>query len=116
MKYLIIILGILSNAMASVLIKYATLPPRKFPSITEPGEAIRNWPFWVGLFLYGIAFILYGMSLARFPLNIAHPLLTAGAIAFVALFSLIVFQETFAWNTIAGILFILVGVILITSK
>jgi len=116
MKWLILILGILSNASASVLIKMAMIYPRKFPSLQYPMEALRNWPFWLGLFLYGVAFLLYAAALARLPLNVAHPILTSGAIAVVAVCSLLIFKETFYWNTIVGILCITIGVVLITLQ
>lgn len=35
MKWLILILGIASNASASVLVKLAMLPPRRFPSLSD---------------------------------------------------------------------------------
>ncbi|MFV3370557.1 EamA family transporter [Pseudomonas sp. NY15435] len=116
MKWLILLLGILSNASASVLVKLAMMPPRKFPSLTEPMAALANWPFWLGLGLYGAAFLLYAAALARLPLNIAHPVLTAGAVATVALFSILIFRETFHWTTIAGILLVIIGVGLITAR
>lgn len=115
MKWLILVLGILSNASASVLIKLAITPPRRLPSLLEPWELLRNWPFWLGLFLYGSAFLLYTAALSRLPLNVAHPVLTAGAIATVAIFSLIIFKEPFSWTTGAGIILIILGVILLTS-
>lgn len=116
MKWLILILGILSNASASVLVKMAMMPPRKFPSIGDPMAALSNWPFWLGLGLYGGAFILYAAALARLPLNVAHPVLTAGAVATVALFSVIFFRESFHWTTGAGIVLIIAGVGLITAR
>ncbi|WP_337994471.1 DMT family transporter [Pseudomonas shahriarae] len=116
MKWLILILGILSNASASVLVKMAMMPPRKFPSIGDPMAAFSNWPFWLGLGLYGGAFILYAAALARLPLNVAHPVLTAGAVATVALFSVIFFRESFHWTTGAGIVLIIAGVGLITAR
>ena len=114
-KWLILILGILSNASASVLVKMA-MPPRKFPSVGDPMAALSNWPFWLGLGLYGGAFILYAAALARLPLNVAHPVLTAGAVATVALFSVIFFRESFHWTTGAGIVLIIAGVGLITAR
>ena len=51
MKWLILILGIASNASASVLVKMAMMPPRKFPSLSDPMAALTNWPFWLGLAL-----------------------------------------------------------------
>ncbi|WP_330508393.1 SMR family transporter [Pseudomonas putida] len=116
MKWVILILGILSNASASVLVKLAMLPPRKFPSLSDPMAALSNWPFWSGLMLYGAAFLLYAAALARLPLNVAHPVLTAGAIATVAVFSLLFFREPFNWTTGAGIILVIVGVGLITAR
>jgi multidrug transporter EmrE-like cation transporter len=78
--------------------------------------ALSNWPFWLGLGLYGVAFLLYAAALARLPLNVAHPILTSGAVAAVALCSLFIFRESFHWTTITGILLVLVGVVLITLK
>lgn len=116
MKWLILILGIASNASASVLVKFAMMPPRKFPSLNNPLEALSNWPFWLGLGLYGAAFLLYAAALARLPLNVAHPVLTSGAVATVALCSLLIFREPFHWTTIAGILLVVAGVALITVR
>lgn len=115
-KWLILALGILSNASASVLIKMAMMPPRKFPSLSDPSAALSNWPFWLGLGLYGAAFLLYAAALVRLPLNVAHPLLTAGAVATVALFSVILFHEPFHWTTGVGILLVIAGVVLITAR
>jgi len=116
MKWLILILGIASNASASVLVKFAMMPPRKFPSFSDPMTALGNWPFWLGLGLYGVAFLLYAAALARLPLNVAHPVLTSGAVAAVALCSLLIFREPFHWTTIAGILLVVAGVALITVR
>jgi multidrug transporter EmrE-like cation transporter len=116
MKWLILMLGIAANASASVLVKMAMMPPRRFPSITDPLAALNNWPFWFGLGLYGGAFLLYAAALARLPLNVAHPLLTSGAVATVALFSVLIFREPFHWATGAGILLVIAGVALITTR
>jgi small multidrug resistance pump len=116
MKWLILILGIVSNASASVLIKMAMLPPRKFPTPADPMAAVSNWPFWLGLGLYGAAFLLYAAALARLPLNVAHPILTAGAVAMVALSSAVIFREPFPWTTGVGIFLVIAGVAFITAR
>lgn len=117
MKWLILILGIAANASASVLVKMAMIPPRKFPTLDDSiRSVIGNWPFWFGLGLYGVAFLLYAAALARLPLNVAHPVLTSGAVAAVALCSLLIFRESFHWTTIAGILLVVAGVALITVR
>lgn len=116
MKWLILVLGIAANASASVLIKMAMMPPRKFPSFSDPLASISNWPFWLGLGLYGGAFLLYAAALARLPLNVAHPVLTSGAVATVALISVLIFSEPFHWNTLVGIFLVIAGVALITAR
>jgi len=116
MKWLILIIGIAANASASVLVKMAMMPPRQFPSLRDPWAALSNWPFWLGLGLYGAAFLLYAAALARLPLNVAHPVLTSGAVAAVALASIVIFKEPFHWTTGAGILLVIAGVALITAR
>ncbi|CNK46437.1 DMT family transporter [Yersinia alsatica] len=116
MKWLILVLGIASNASASVLIKMAMMPPRKFPSLADPLASLTNWPFWLGLALYGGAFLFYAAALSYLPLNVAHPILTTGAVAAVALLSVLVFNEPFHWTTGAGIFLVIAGVALITAK
>jgi len=116
MKWLILILGVASNASASVLVKIAMTPPRRFPSLADPGAALSNWPFWAGLVLYGTAFLLYAAALARLPLNVAHPILTAGAVASVAVLSVVLFDEPMPWTTALGIALVIVGVVLITAR
>ena len=115
MKWLILALGIASNASASVLVKIAMTPPRRFPSFDDPWSAAANWPFWLGLVLYGTAFLLYAAALTRLPLNVAHPVLTSGSIAVVAVLSLLVFQERFYLSTVLGIAFIVLGVLFVTA-
>jgi small multidrug resistance pump len=115
MKWMILLLGVLTNASASVLVKMAMLPPRSFPSLSDPAQALRNWPFWAGLVLYGAAFLLYAAALARLPLNIAHPVLTSGAIATVALMAVLIFREPFHLSTGLGILLIVIGVSVLTA-
>lgn len=115
MKWFILIFGLVANAFASILVKMAMLPPRKFPSLVDPMAAVGNWPFWLGLVMYGITFLLYAASLAKLPLNVVHPVLTSGSIVIVSIFSLLILHESFHWTTGVGILFVVVGVGLITA-
>lgn len=115
MKWLVLLLGIAANASASVMVKMAVTSPRQFPSIDDPRAALANWPFWAGVVLYGVAFLLYAAALVRIPLNVAHPVLTSGAIATVAVLSVILFHEPLPWTTVLGIVFVVVGVALITA-
>ena len=116
MKWIILISGIIANSSASVLVKLAILPPRKFPSFSEPMAIFSNLPFWLGLCLYGVAFFLYSASLTRLPLNVAHHILTSGTIVAVTLFSIFLFHEPFHWTRLIGIALVIIGVALITAR
>lgn len=116
MKWIILALGIVSNTSASILVKVAMTPPRRFPSPSDPASLLTNWPFWLGLILYGATFLLYAAALARLPLNVAHPILTAGAVAAVALCSVLLLGEPMYWTKASGIALVIVGVTLITTK
>jgi multidrug transporter EmrE-like cation transporter len=116
MKWLLLVVSLLANASASVLIKIAGKPPRLLPSLETLPASLLNLPFLGGVVLYGVAFITYAVALTRLPLNIVHPILTAGALALVALASVFLFQEEFTWQRGAGLILITIGVALIATK
>ena len=115
MKWLILIFGILSNASASVLIKVAS---QKIDLVTyskNPLKILLNFPLLGGIVLYAIAFVLYAMALQKFPLSFAHPVLTSGAILCVASVSFIFFKEPFGIAKVVGLLFISLGIFLVSK-
>jgi multidrug transporter EmrE-like cation transporter len=114
MKWLILIAGIAANASASVLIKVAMIPPRRMPTLSDPLSVLSNWPLLLGLVLYGTTFLLYTAALAVLPLNVAHPVLTSGAVASVAVLSYALLREPFPWTTALGVVFVSAGVVLIS--
>lgn len=114
MKWLILVLGILSNASASVLIKIAMTNTSAPIQFNKPLSIIGNIPLVSGLSLYGLAFILYAVALTYLPLNVAHPTLTSGSIALVAVASVAFFGETLNYVNMAGIILIVLGVVAIT--
>ena len=109
-------LGVACNASASVLVKVAASAPRRPLSLTHPVDSLGNFPLISGLALYGLAFLLYAMALARLPLNVVHPVLTCGSIAIVALSSALLFHEPFPLTRVIGIGLVLVGVGLISTS
>ncbi|OEE68516.1 multidrug transporter [Enterovibrio norvegicus] len=115
MKYLILIAGILANASASILIKYAV------SNSSGIGQSfyqkfLLNPTLIGGVILYGVAFLLYTIALSKFPLNIAHPLLTSGSIAMVAFASVVGFGEKMSYLNMIGVLLIIIGVIALTVR
>ena len=116
MRWLILVAGILSNATASALLKLASTPPHAFPTLSQPMTALQNLPLLAGAALYVVAFGCYAWALSAFPLNLAHPVMTAGSIALVAGASYAVFGEEFAWTTVAGFVLILAGIVLVSLR
>lgn len=111
MKWLFLFLGLLANAGASVLIKVGV--SRNFLlelSLAGVMTFLKNWPLLFGIVLYGMAFLLYMVSLAKLPLTVVHPTMTAGSIALVGLAAFFLFHERFSVTTIFGFAFILIGV------
>lgn len=116
MKWLFLFAGIFCNAAASVLVKIALGPGQPLFSIAQPFALLKNIPLLTGLFFYGATFILYALSLMQLPLNVAHPVMTSGAVAVVALCSVLIFRESFYWTTGLGVLLVIGGVWLITLR
>lgn len=116
LKWAIIVAGIVANVSASLLVKVAMSAPWPAPDLQRPLELLRNLPLVGGVLLYGAAFVLYAAALARLPLNVAHPVLTAGAIAGVALVSAMTLREPMPPLTALGIGLVLCGVVLISRS
>ena len=116
MKWIILLLGILSNASASILIKVAMSNASAPIQLSQPLSIFGNISLMAGISLYGIALILYASALNYLPLNIAHPTLTSGSIALVVIASVIFFGETLLAKDIIGILLITFGVVALTIK
>jgi multidrug transporter EmrE-like cation transporter len=113
LNILILLMGVACNAAASVLIKIATRAPYPPLKVTEPLAWLQNLPLWGGLACFGLAFGFYVLALQRLPLHVAHPVMTCGAVALVAVMAFLVFKEPMGLAAWAGILCILLGVLLL---
>ena len=116
MKWIILLLGVLSNTSASLLIKMA------MSEVTVPRDVsgflgmMSNLHLIFGLALYGMAFLFYSLALINLPLTVAHPILTGGSVALVTLASVLVFGETLTLINILGLIFIIFGVVALTHS
>lgn len=114
MTWLALVLGIVSNALASILVKIAG----------EAGESnvqsmrLLNFPInfltLAGVFFYGVAFVAYAVSLRQLPLHVAQPIMTSGAILIVALYAFTISKETPSISSLLGVLLIVSGVVTLT--
>jgi small multidrug resistance pump len=116
MNLLILAMGVLSNAAASLLIKVATRAPYPPLKVTEPLVWLSNGPLWAGLGCFGLAFGFYVLALQRLPLHVAHPIMTCGAVVVVTCMAALYFKEAIPPLALVGIGLILVGVVLLQSS
>lgn len=106
MTWLLLVVGILANAAASVLVKLSS----SGPLVLSPA-LITNWRLWVAAASYGVAFLAYAAAVTRLPLNVAHPVATAGAIVLVGLCSALLIRETFTPLHWVGYSLLLAGIL-----
>ena len=113
MQWIVVALAICANTVAALFIKMAASPDRSMPSLNPFNLALTNWPLWLGLICYGMALILYIVALATLPVSVAHPIITAGAIAAVSSSAFLFFGERITVLGIIGIILVAFGVGLI---
>lgn len=113
MKWIILLLAIATNACASVLLKAVVSSDKRQSILVDPLSYLTSAWIWVGLVLYGLAFVFYTASLSQFPLNVAHPVITAGAIVTVVAASALIFGEVFDGFIAFGMIFVLTGLSII---
>jgi len=119
MLYLFIALSILSNVIANVSLKIGAgrlsglswqLPIQSFFKI------ITDIPLVAGGAFYVFSFACYIYILNQANLSLVYPILTSVAMILVTLVSVFYLNETLKIVQAAGILFIIVGVCLVSYK
>lgn len=110
---IILIVTILSNALANVFIKFGTrtLPPLDLGNIIPNlGKIVGNGWIMLGALLFVSNFPLYNMVLQRMKLSIAFPLITSSAFAVALVISVFVFHESLRVPHYVGLLLLTIGV------
>lgn len=116
MNWSILTLGILANASASILIKLSG------DDQATGLASLRLWGFNInlatvaGLFFYGVAFLAYAISLRELPLHVAQPIMTAGAIVLVSVFSFTLGREHISFSALLGIALVIAGVVALSTS
>ena len=111
MGLLMLIGGILTNALASVLLKLSA----GHRAGADGGliAVLLDWRLIGAVGSYFLSFLLYSVSLRNLPLSVAQPVLTASAIVLIGICSVVFFSEAFSPLKIAGYGLLIVGVVLI---
>lgn len=81
-------------------------------AITAAVKLLGNPWVIAGFFCYGISSIIWLMILKRVPLSTAYPMISFSYVLVVIL-SAVILKEPIRWQTIAGMMFIMLGVSMI---
>ncbi len=111
----ILVLGcaIVFNAGANILLK---LGMKNAGNLGELGigrmiiAALTNVWVWLGLFSFGIAFVLYSIVLSKMKLSIAYPIMTSSGFVIVVIAAMFLFQEDLTLIKLGGIALIAAGI------
>ena len=89
-KYIVLILGIMSNVSAQISLRYGMRNiniSRKSNLFNTIVEVFSNWQILQGLLLYGIGFTLYLYILSKFEVSYIYPIMTASIFILLITFS-----------------------------
>jgi len=106
-KYFLIVLGVLSSAIAQMFIKKAS------------GLSFGNVLFFIYFCLAGIFYVgsfgLYTLILKYFPITKISPVMTLGTMTMVVIFGIFMFHEIITIKQVIGMVIGAVAIVLIVS-
>lgn len=115
--WLVLLLSICCSSTAHVALKLGALQLKASPIAPGlPSLAVAvlssGW-LWAGVILHGLALATWIYSLARVQLSIAYSFIALGYV-FIAIASVLVFQEALTPGRIIGMVLVVAGVLMIT--
>lgn len=115
--YFLLALAIVLNAMANIVLKWAM---RGQAGAAGQGAAVikgllTNYWAWVGIALFGLAFVLYSVVLTKINLSIAYPVMTSLGLVIISVVSVLFFKEVITNWQMVGLLLIIIGVWLVSA-
>jgi Membrane transporters of cations and cationic drugs len=115
----LILVSVFLGAIGQVLVKYgATGLQLNFAGkylIESIFSILRNVPVMCGIISYGVSFLLWIKVLSKVELSYAYPMVSMGYII-TMIFSYFVFRENISFVRLLGVVFIIIGVILVARS
>jgi len=117
---LLLLLGVLLNALAQLGLKSATASSgaimlERNSLVAAAGTFLATPVFWAALAAYGLSVIVWVIGLSRVPVSQAYPLLSLGYVL-TALGAWALLGETLSVQRMTGIAVIIAGVVLISRS
>ncbi|MDP3990843.1 MAG: EamA family transporter [Candidatus Nealsonbacteria bacterium] len=79
-------------------------------------QIVQNIWILTGAFLFVISFLIWLFIISKLQLNIAYPIIIGSEVVLVSLASWFLFKEYLSFFQILGILFVVLGIFLLSSK
>lgn len=78
-------------------------------------EQLLNPWFIAGLFFYAVNVVLFAKALDAIPVSVAYPILASAGFVMLVISAGVLFSEKLALIQLAGIVFVLLGIILVAK-
>lgn len=116
MKWIILIIALVLNAVANILIKAGMARPDVQGGLVESLKAKwLSFPVIGGVICFGLALAAYSITLKNMPLSIAYPIMTTGGLLIISSVSYFYFKESITIIQMVGYLFLTAGIWLVSK-
>ena len=113
MRWIYVLLGFISNAIASALIKLAVMPPRVPLSWMHWDALVVNFPLWLGVLMGCIAVLFYREALRRSRDERLMLLIVIGSVLLVTIVSWSFLASSVLSSLTLGLVLSVIGLLII---
>ena len=117
-KFILVLITALSMAVANLLIRAGVDKSGGQLGLTRASllSVVTQPLYLVGLLLVGLAGILWIRVISTGPLSVIYPLFVSLTYLLIVFGAVIVFHENLSFSKMAGLCFVLVGMVLLTRR
>lgn len=117
MKWMILLAAIILNAAANLLIKLGMNRVGEITLQTSLLAKLITNPFLIaGVASFGLSLAVYSVSLQKFELSVAYPLMTTSGFLLLSVCSAFWLKESFTVTKVMGMIVVLIGVFMIAHE
>ncbi|MBL0849210.1 MAG: hypothetical protein EU981_03945 [Candidatus Liberibacter ctenarytainae] len=115
MKWIVLLSNILVSVLAFIFVKMSTIPQETIQAPPNLSDHLSHRLFyWIGFLCYSSSFFFYAIVVKQFPLQIAQTCVTCSIIMIITLLSSLFWKEPFYFTTGIGMIFITIGITLLS--
>ena len=117
--YVLLVIAIFLNSTGGVLMKFGSenVSFGEGEKLLKTAQTmITNWQLILGICMYGISFVVSTLVYTKIPLNVAYPIILAGALIVVSIASVIILKENYTVWHLFGSFFLIIGIAMIARN